>query len=176
LEETAGSGDGAGLVAPPGEEGGAARVVMSTVLVVTAPSVTLALVGSGGLEGAGECFRATARGATVLAREQQRAGAGAGGVGADGVGGEAAGGSTLSDVRVSVADLWADHAADGAGREGGRLERLLRFGGRAEELLPGGLPRDWGDGWKRKAPPLHAPSFSDCRHPIEWLDPKGGAR
>ena len=82
MEETAGSRDGAGLVAPPGEEGGAARVVMSTVLVVTAPSVTLALVGSSGLEGAGECFRATARGATVLAREQQRAGAG--GAGADG--------------------------------------------------------------------------------------------
>ena len=84
MEETAGSRDGAGLVAPPGEEGGAARVVMSTVLVVTAPSVTLALVGSSGLEGAGECFRATARGATVLAREQQRAGAG--GAGADGAG------------------------------------------------------------------------------------------
>jgi hypothetical protein len=118
MEETAGSRDGAGLVAPPGEEGGAARVVMSTVLVVTAPSVTLALVGSSGLEGAGECFRATARGATVLAREQQRAGAG--GAGADGAGaGGAAGGSTLSDVRVSVADLWADHAADGAGRAGG---------------------------------------------------------
>ena len=39
-------------------------------------------------------------------------------------------------------------------REGGvgGLERLLRFGGKMEDLLPGGLPRDpppGGDGWRR---------------------------